>query len=81
VGADALQTIGIRSAGLGIAIKIADGATRALQTATFSVLDQLGLLDETQRQLLGHYRQPLLANVRGTTVGSIRAVLALQRAG
>ena len=80
VGADALQTIGIRSAGLGIAIKISDGATHALQAATFSVLDQCGLLDETQRQLLGHYRQPLLKNVRGTTAGDIRAVLALQRA-
>ncbi len=80
VGADAVQTIGIRSAGLGIAIKIADGAKQALQAATFSVLDQLGLLDETQRQMLRHYRQPLLTNVRGTTVGDIRAVLTLQRA-
>ena len=80
VGADGLQAIGIRSAGIGIAIKIADGATRAVQAATFSVLDQCGLLDNTQRQLLGHYRQPLLTNVRGTTVGDIRAVFALQRA-
>lgn len=80
IGADAVQTIGIRSAGLGIAIKIADGAKRALHAATFSVLDQLGLLDDTQRRLLGHYRQPLLKNARGTAVGDIRAVLALQRA-
>ena len=80
VGADAVQAIGIHTAGLGIAIKIADGAPRALQAATFSVLDQLGLLGESQRRLLGHYRQPLLKNVRGTTVGDIRAVLTLQRA-
>ena len=80
VGADAVQAIGIRSAGLGIAIKIADGAPRALQTATFSVLEQLGLLDDTQRRQLAHYRQPLLKNVRGSTVGDIRAVLSLQRA-
>jgi L-asparaginase II len=80
VGADALQTIGFRAAGLGIAIKIADGATRALQTATYSVLDQLGLLDDTQRARLAHYRQPALTNVRGTKVGDIRAVLTLQRA-
>lgn len=80
VGADAVQTIGIRSAGLGIAIKIADGATRALQAATFSVLDQLGVLDEPQRRQLAHYRQPLLSNVRGTPVGDIRALFTLQRA-
>ena len=81
VGADAVQTIGIRSAGLGIAIKIADGAVRGLQAATFSVLDQLGLLDARQRALLDHYRQPDLKNVRGATVGQIRPVFTLRRAG
>jgi L-asparaginase II len=80
VGADAVQAFGIRSAGLGIAIKIADGATRALQTASVSVLDQLGLLDARQRALLEHYRQPALKNVRGTTIGDIRPVFTLQRA-
>jgi L-asparaginase II len=79
VGADGVQAIGIRSAGLGIAIKIADGAPRALHTATFSVLDQLGLLDAGRRALLQHYRQPPLKNVRGTIVGDIRPVLTLQR--
>ena len=80
VGADAVQTIGIRSAGFGIAIKIADGATRALQAATYSVLDQLDVLDEPQRRQLAHYRQPLLSNVRGTQVGDTRALFTLQRA-
>jgi L-asparaginase II len=80
VGADAVQTIGIRSAGLGIAVKIADGATRAVQVATFRVLEQLGLLDDAQRQSLEHYRRPCLHNARGATAGNIRAVLTLQRA-
>jgi L-asparaginase II len=80
VGADGVQAIGIRSAGLGIAIKIGDGAPRALQAATFSVLDQLGLLDAKRRMLLDHYRQPPLTNVRGSTVGDIRAVFKLERA-
>ena len=80
IGADAVQTIGVRSAGIGIAIKIADGAKHALQTATYAVLDQLGLLDGEQRALLEQYRQPVLQNVRGATVGDIRAVFRLQRA-
>lgn len=79
VGADAVQTIGIRSAGLGIAIKIADGATRSLQTATYAVLDQLGLLDDARRALLEPYRAPALLNVRGAKVGQIRPVFTLQR--
>ena len=78
VGADGVQAIGIRSAGLGIAIKIGDGATGALQTATFSVLDQLGLLDATRRAMLECYRQPPLKNVRATVVGDTRSVLVLQ---
>jgi L-asparaginase II len=81
VGADAVQTIGIASAGLGIAIKLADGATGSLQTATFAVLDQLGLLDARRRKLLDMYRAPALLNARGTPVGGLRAVFTLQRAG
>lgn len=80
VGADAVQTIGVRSAGIGIAIKIADGAKHTLQTATYAVLDQLGLLDQQQRALLDDYRQPLLHNVRGAVVGDMRACFTLQRA-
>lgn len=79
VGADAVQTIGIRSAKLGIAIKIADGAKHTLHTAAYSVLDQLGLLDGERRSLLEPYRQPLLKNARGTVVGDIRPLFTLRR--
>jgi L-asparaginase II len=80
VGADAVQTIGVRSAGIGIAIKITDGGTRALPVATISVLEQLGLLDPHQRTLLEQYRQPAISNARGLPVGDIRPVFTLQRA-
>lgn len=80
VGADAVQTIGVRSAGLGIAVKIADGGVRALHVATCSVLDQLGLLGPEQRAQLESYRQPLIRNAQGATVGDVRAVLQLQQA-
>lgn len=80
VGADAVQTIGVRSAGIGIAIKIADGAARALPVATVSVLDQLGLLTARQRELLEVYRQPPILNARGSTVGDIRPLFTLRRA-
>lgn len=79
VGADAVQTIGVRSAKLGIAIKIADGAKHSLQTAVYSVLDQLGLLDGGRRSLLEQYRQPLLKNARGTVVGDMRPLFTLRR--
>jgi L-asparaginase II len=77
IGADAVQAIGVRSAGIGIAIKIADGASRALHTATYSVLDQLGLLDARGRAGLERYRQPPILNARGMVAGDIRALLTL----
>jgi len=77
IGADAVQAVGIRTAGLGIAIKIADGAKQGLQAVTFSVLDQLGVLDSTQRALLDHYRNPPLKNARGSVVGDIRPAFRL----
>ncbi len=79
-GADAVQAIGVRSAGLGIAIKVADGAARALPVATVSVLDQLGLLDPARRARLAAYRQPPVTNARGIMTGDIRPVFTLRRA-
>jgi L-asparaginase II len=81
IGADAVQAIGIRSAGIGIAIKVADGASRALHTATYSVLDQLGLLDDDARRVLERFRQPPLRNARGAIAGDIRPLFSLVRAG
>jgi L-asparaginase II len=81
IGADAVQAIGIRSAGIGIAVKIADGASRALHTATYRVLDELGLLDDEARGMLERFRQPAIKNARGTVAGDIRPLFSLTRAG
>jgi L-asparaginase II len=78
IGADAVQAIGVRSAGIGIAIKVADGAVRALHPAVFSVLDQLGLLDAKRRAHLEPYRVQAIKNARGTPAGEVRAVFTLQ---
>jgi L-asparaginase II len=80
IGADAVQAIGVRSAGIGIAIKVADGASRALHSATVSVLDQLGLLDAASRDELEVLRQPSIRNARGAVAGDIRPLFTLQRA-
>jgi len=79
IGAEGVQGIGIRSAGLGIAIKVADGAKRGLHPATVAVLDQLGLLDAGQRQALAGWREPLVRNYRGIVTGAVRPVVELQR--
>ena len=70
----------IRSAGIGIAIKVADGNVRALHPAVYSVLDQLGLLNAERRSLLERYRNPAIKNARGSVAGDIRPVFTLQPA-
>ncbi|QNA88287.1 asparaginase [Massilia sp. Dwa41.01b] len=80
IGADAVQAIGVRSAGIGIAIKVMDGNNRGLHTITYKVLDQLGLLDDTRRAALERFRQPQIRNARGTVAGDIRPLFTLQRA-
>jgi L-asparaginase II len=62
-------------AGLGVAIKIDDGASRAAETAMAAILDGLGALgDGAQARAL--LRAPIL-NTRGAEVGERRAAPAL----
>ncbi len=76
-GAEGVQGIGIRSRGLGIAIKVADGARRALCPAVVGVLDGLGLLDAEQQRALADWRSPLVRNARGIATGEVRPVVEL----
>ena len=51
----------------------------ARYAATVEALDQLGWLDEEQRQALRPWRWERIASVKGATVGARRAVLRLER--
>lgn len=79
-GAEAVQAIGIRSAGLGIAIKVADGNARALYPAAVAVLSQLGLLENVETSPLASWARTALHNLRGLQTGEVRAALQLQAA-
>lgn len=79
-GAEGVQAIGIRSAGLGIAMKVADGNARALYPAAIAVLKELGLLDAAAMATLAAWARPVLRNLRGLQVGDIRATLRLVKA-
>lgn len=77
VGAEGVQVIGVRSAGLGIAVKVADGNSRALYTATISVLRQLGLIESPEVSSLAQWVRPQLTNFAGLRTGEVRAVVTL----
>jgi L-asparaginase II len=79
VGADGVQAIGVRSRGIGIAIRIADGNRRALHVATIAVLRQLGLLDEPAGTPLAKMDEHLIRNYRGVAVGAVEPLFSLPR--
>lgn len=79
VGAEGVQAIGIVSRGWGVAIKIADGNTRALYPVTIAVLEQLGLLSQAQKEALASWGRPLICNFRGFETGEIKTVFELGR--
>jgi L-asparaginase II len=79
IGAEGVQAIGVRSAGIGVAIKVADGSKRGLHPATVAVLDQLGLLDDDQRAELAPWREPAIRNYRGIATGTVRPLVVMDR--
>ena len=82
IGADAVQVLGIRSAGLGIAVKVIDGNQRAVIAATINVLKKLGLLNELTVAVSGsetasplaQWAQTDLMNAAGIQTGCVRAI-------
>jgi L-asparaginase II len=79
IGADGVQAIGIASRGLGIAIRVADGNTRALLAATVEVLRQLKQIDDPSITPLARYARPKVTNYRGTVVGEVVPLFTLPR--
>jgi L-asparaginase II len=76
-GADGVQAIGIRSRGIGIAIRIADGDVRARHVVTVEVLHQLGLLPVPLPPALAPHWRPQLVNPSGTVVGALEPLFEL----
>jgi len=79
IGAEGVQAIGLRSAGVGIAIKVADGNKRALRPIVAAVLDQLGLLDTDRRAELRDWVAPVIRNYRGIATGDLRSMVVLDK--
>ena len=79
IGAEGVQGIGVRGAGIGIAIKVADGHKRALRPVIVSVLEQLRLLDDRRRSDLAPWVAPVMHNYRGLATGRIMSSVVLDK--
>jgi len=71
-GGEAVECAGIPERGWGVAVKVADGSTRAVGPLMVWVLNELGILDKTERDALDQYIAPVLKNHRDLHIGTIR---------
>ena len=76
-GAEAVFMAVVPEKGLGIALKIDDGGTRAAETAMAKVLCLLGVADPSDNRIARHLNPPI-RNWRGDVVGERRAANEMQ---
>jgi L-asparaginase II len=72
VGAEGVHSVMIPERGLGLALKVADGALRAQHVAVIAALCQLGVLTEPIPERLRAFARRPVRNTRGEVVGEIR---------
>jgi L-asparaginase II len=75
-GAEGVFCAALPALGLGVALKIDDGAPRAAEAAMAALLDQLECFDESQRSALAPFLSPRLKTVAGLEAGCLRAAIA-----
>ena len=76
-GAEGVYAAILPGLGLGVALKIDDGARRASEVAMAAVLGNLGVLNEDAKVDLENLIQPTVLNAAGDPVGVIRAAASL----
>ena len=73
VGAEGVHTVTVIEAGIGLAVKVEDGAQRAQFPAVLRLLQHLGTLPETLPPRLEEFAHRPLRNTRGEIVGEVRS--------
>ena len=73
VGAEGVHCAAVPELGLGVTIKVEDGAIRAQHIALLRVLQLIGVLDDPLPGRLADWNRRPLRNTRGEVVGELRA--------
>lgn len=77
VGAEGVYCVGVPKAGIGIAVKIEDGNSRATNAVIMEILSQMDLIDEKEAEALESYHFPTLLNARKEKVGMLKPVFSI----
>lgn len=78
-GAEGTCCAAVMDQGLGIALKIEDGASRAAEAAAGGILRALGAIDDSQFAALRATLEPDVLNAGGLKVGMVRASTTLMQ--
>jgi L-asparaginase II len=76
IGAEGVHSAAVLDRGIGIALKVEDGATRAQYPALLRVLQWLDVLPEAMPARLVEFATPRLRNTRGEAVGDVHVIAA-----
>lgn len=79
MGAEGIYGVAVPEKGIGIFIKIADGAEEALYPTTVSTLKQLEVLDKDMQEKLSNWIYPPVKNHRGRIVGYSYPIFDISR--
>ena len=74
LGAEGVYCVGIIGEGVGIALKIEDGSSRAIDVVITELLNRLGLISEKEYESIREKCKTQLRNHRMDVIGEIRAV-------
>jgi L-asparaginase II len=79
IGAEGVHSVAVIDDGIGVTVKVEDGAQRAQFPAVLATLQHLGVLPQELPPRLAEFRQRPLRNSRGEIVGEIRPASARPR--
>lgn len=79
VGAEGVYGVAIPEEELGMAVKVEDGAWRAVEPALVRFMDALGLLDAGAAPVVERFGTPTLRNTRGEVVGQLETEFVVEK--
>jgi L-asparaginase II len=74
VGAEGVHCVALLDAGIGMAVKVEDGAQRAQYAAVLRLIQFLGALPETLPPRLAEFARKSVRNTRNEIVGEVRSL-------
>lgn len=78
-GAQGVYCFGLLDQNIGVALKIEDGNGRAASAAMVEVLEQLGILNDKNKEDLAKFHNPKITNNRKDEIGELKSVFNLKK--